>query len=111
MAVREDVHQAAIKSFSAIARMGILNMKDGEAAARDPASDTPLSRWMRARIRIGGNLAARKMREAARLKALQRTPYPMVGQGRGSGVWGLRGKVREAAGLKALQRTPCPMVS
>ncbi len=31
---------------------------------------------LRAQVEV--NLAARRMREAARLKALQRTPYPMV---------------------------------
>ncbi|PNW72285.1 hypothetical protein CHLRE_16g674550v5 [Chlamydomonas reinhardtii] len=65
----EDVRNAAEGAFSVLAQFGVL-------AAASPQS--PLAKWRRSAIRIAAGSAARRLREAARLKALQRTPYPLV---------------------------------
>ncbi|KAG2434112.1 hypothetical protein HXX76_007839 [Chlamydomonas incerta] len=65
----DDVHNAAEGAFSVLAHFGVL-------AASSP--QTPLAKWRRSAIRIAAGSAARRLREAGRLKALQRTPYPLV---------------------------------
>ena len=40
--------------------------------------NTAAGRWLRAGATATATMHAKKLREAARLKALQRTPYPMV---------------------------------
>ncbi len=42
------------------------------------ASNSVLGRWVRAGTKVNANAAVHRMRQAARLKALHRTPYPMV---------------------------------
>jgi hypothetical protein len=41
-------------------------------------ANSPAAKWLKGLARVTAGGAARRMREAARLKALQRTPYPMV---------------------------------
>ncbi|KXZ55557.1 hypothetical protein GPECTOR_2g1106 [Gonium pectorale] len=66
---REELRDATEGAFTVLARFG---------ASASSAPLSPLSRWRRSAIRIAANNAARRLREAARLKALQRTPYPLV---------------------------------
>eukprot|EP00195_Chlamydomonas_chlamydogama_P007490 CAMPEP_0202906884 /NCGR_PEP_ID=MMETSP1392-20130828/40599_1 /ASSEMBLY_ACC=CAM_ASM_000868 /TAXON_ID=225041 /ORGANISM="Chlamydomonas chlamydogama, Strain SAG 11-48b" /LENGTH=944 /DNA_ID=CAMNT_0049595565 /DNA_START=401 /DNA_END=3235 /DNA_ORIENTATION=+ len=63
----QDVRETAEVGFAQIARVGMLS-----------ASNSPLGRWLRGGGKATASTAAKRMREAARLKALQRTPYPMV---------------------------------
>ncbi|GIL52647.1 hypothetical protein Vafri_8452, partial [Volvox africanus] len=65
----EDIREATEGAFNVLARFGnMTSMRGG----------SPMSRWRRSAIRIAASNASRKLREAARLKALQRTPYPLV---------------------------------
>lgn len=71
--VSAEVHKEAESGFAAIAKIGMVSRL---LAGKD--SSSPATRWMRAAVKASAGGAARKLREAARLKALQRTPYPMV---------------------------------
>lgn len=55
--------------------MGSIGGMDGGSPGRPENAG---HRWMRAGVKVQANSAAKRMREAARMKALQRTPYPMV---------------------------------
>lgn len=39
---------------------------------------SPSTNWVRSFIKVGAGNSARRLKEQARLKALHRTPYPMV---------------------------------
>ncbi|GAX82445.1 hypothetical protein CEUSTIGMA_g9873.t1 [Chlamydomonas eustigma] len=62
-----EVEQTTQNAFASIGRLGMIS--GGNSAA---------GRWLRAEAQTTAALQAKRLREAARLKALQRTPYPMV---------------------------------
>ncbi|KAJ9513476.1 hypothetical protein QJQ45_006029 [Haematococcus lacustris] len=70
-ALQQEVHNAEVEGFMSLARLGLMRPSTS-------AGTSPSGRWQSGMHRAVGSSAARRMREASRLNALQRTPYPMV---------------------------------
>eukprot|EP00798_Chlamydomonas_sp_ICE-L_P001716 gene1716-33123_t len=70
--VGQEASKATFAGFAQIGRMAIGN------SGENSDSGGKNGRWGRSVQIVKANTAAKQMRDAARLRALQRTPYPMV---------------------------------
>ncbi len=65
--INAEVHSITLSALPMISKVAMLN-----------SSNSAVGRWIRSGYMAMATHAAKRMRHASRLKALQRTPYPMV---------------------------------